>query len=175
MIDVSLDKKDAIRVDWYKSEKSNRLRLYVFLCACGKEMKSRPSYLIKHSGKCGTCNAKETIKHTHKINRLRPYEAKFNVFKYKCPETDVTYEDYLKFVGSNCHYCERLLPWKPYEKNTSGFWLDRKNNNLGHLKNNLVVCCGVCNKTKRDEFSYEEFRLLGPVLKQIRLNREHHE
>jgi len=169
-----LIKENAIRTEWYKSSKSNRLRLYIFICNCGKELKIRPSYLSRHSGICKSCNGKKTIKKAQVSNRLRPYESKFNLFKTRCPETDLNYEDYLKFVGTDCHYCERKLPWQPFGENNPGFWLDRKDNNIGHLKMNLVTCCGICNNTKRDEFTYEEFMLLATVLKQIRELRQEH-
>jgi hypothetical protein len=169
---VSLNKEDAIRVDWYLSDKSNRLRLYIFQCSCGNEIRSRPSYLHKHSGLCNVCNGKKTIGQAQIKNRLRPFEAKFNIFKVKCPETNLTYDDYLTFVDKNCHYCDRILPWQAFGENNPGFWLDRKDNNLGHTKGNLVVCCGVCNMTKRHEFSYQEFLLLAPTLKIIRQQRD---
>jgi hypothetical protein len=63
------------------------------------------------------------------------------------------------------------MPWQEHGENNPGFWLDRKDNSIGHLKGNLVVCCGNCNKTRRDAFSYEEFLLLAPILKQIRINK----
>lgn len=75
-------------------------------------------------------------------------------------------------MGKNCNYCEKIMKWQPYGENNPGFWLDRKDSKLGHMNGNLVVCCGLCNYTKTNRYTYEEFMLLAPVLKQIRLARE---
>jgi hypothetical protein len=50
--------------------------------------------------------------------------------------------------------------------------LDRKNNLLGYSYNNCVACCWPCNKAKSGEFTYEEFLLIGKVIKQIRETRK---
>jgi hypothetical protein len=169
---VSLCKEDAIRFEWYKPGIHNRFKIYIFKCSCGEEIRSRTSHFKVHTGFCRKCTAQRTVKIAGAACRLRPYEAKFNIFKSKCPETNLTYEDYLKFVGENCHYCEKILPWQPFGENNPGFWLDRKNSTLGHTNGNLVTCCGNCNFTKTNRFTYDEFMLLAPVLKQIRLARE---
>lgn len=170
---VVLKKENAIKIEIVKATKCS-YRLYYFNCSsCYNEIKTRATYLKTHSGLCISCSAKITIKTAQIKNRLRPYEAKYNILKQKCPETDLTYDDYLEFTKiPNCHYCEKTMNWEPYQTNNMGFWLDRMDNNIGHLKGNLVVCCGDCNRTKRDLFSYNEFMLLAPVLKQIRLNKE---
>jgi len=167
-----LYKGDAIRWEWYESKKSNRTRIFIFQCVCGNEIRTKTSRFKKHSGLCLSCSAKKTIKKAQKANRLRPYEAKYNIFVSKCPETDLAYEDYLKFVGKNCTYCKVTLPWEPFGENNPGFWLDRMDNNKGHIKGNLVTCCGTCNLTKRGHFSYAEFMLLAPILEKIRIQRE---
>ena len=51
-------------------------------------------------------------------------------------------------------------------------FLDRKDNTQGYLKDNCVVCCTSCNKLRSNKFTYKEFLLLAPILKQIRLERE---
>jgi hypothetical protein len=165
--------EDAVGFKWYKPPGNNRYRIYIFECKkCKGEVVSRKSYLAQHSGNCRACAAKESIKSTRVHVILRPYEAKYNAFKKRCPETDVSYEEYLVYVGKDCHYCDRVLLWTPHGENNPGFWLDRKNNNIGHLKYNMVVCCGPCNNTKRDYFTYEEFMLMAPTMKRVRIERE---
>lgn len=76
-----------------------------------------------------------------------------NRIKNDKQKTDLTYEDYVEFTNiKNCTYCNSLIPWVEYGDNTPGFFLDRKINSLCHMKSNLVVCCGICNFTKRDFF-----------------------
>ena len=47
----------------------------------------------------------------------------------------------------------------------------RKDNDIGYVKNNLVVCCWECNRLKSDRFTYKEFIKLSPILKEIMQNR----
>lgn len=172
---MALKAENAIRTEIIKGKNHTQYRLHYFKClGCIKEVKSRAAYLKKHSGFCRTCSSKKTIKFAQGSNKLRPFEARYNNFLSRIKdETDLSYQDYLEFTKvPNCHYCERKINWEPYGENTPGFFLDRKNNNIGHLKLNLVVCCGDCNKTKRNYFTYEEFVLLSPILKQIRSARK---
>lgn len=171
-----LKEKNYIGFEWYKNGNQNRFKKYLFKCLnCSNIIKAKKCEFSKHTGNCLPCSAKETIKIAQQYNRLRPFEARYNIFLSKIKDepikTDITYLDYVEFTNiKNCHYCDKFMDWKPFDNNP-GFWLDRKNNNLYHTKDNLVVCCGDCNKTKRDYFTYEEFLLLSPVLKQIRANK----
>lgn len=167
-----LNIKDCVKIEKRK-QIGGTYNIYLFKCIkCDSLIKSRKCYFIKHSGECKKCSAQRTIKIAIETCRLRPFEAKFNIFKQKCPETNLSFLDYLEFTKiKNCDYCEDIIPWKEYDHNTNGFWLDRKDNNLGHIKGNLTVCCALCNFTKRNEFSYKEFKLIGKVIKQIRENR----
>lgn len=167
-----LDIKDSIETIWRKNGRG-RFRLYVFKClTCTKTIASRKCYFNKHKGICGSCNARKTIRFAIDKIRKRPFEGRYNNFVSRCPETNVIYEEYLEFTKiKNCHYCETLIPWKEYDSNTYGFFLDRKNNNIGHLKFNLVVCCQICNFTKRNEFSYEEFLIIGKAVNEVRKMR----
>ncbi len=173
---VGFKLEDAIRIEWRKNGNKGRFRIYIFNCSiCNNEIKSKKSYFIKHSGLCITCSSKNTIKLAQEQNRLKPFEARYNIFKNKIKDepikTDVTYEVYLEFTKiKNCTYCDKFMNWLPYDNNP-GFWLDRKDNNKYHTKDNLTVCCGDCNKTKRDFFTYEEFMILKPGLIEIQLKR----
>lgn len=177
-----LDIKDCIRVETRPNGKNigggpRNYNVYIFKCStCSNEVKSKKCNFNKHSGRCVVCSSKDTIKVAQLSNRKRPYEALYNLFlsriKKDLEPTDLTYEDFVQFTKiKECDYCERPLKWEEHSV-TGGFNLDRKNNNLSHIKNNLTVCCGTCNHTKRDEFSYEEFKKLGPILKEIRLKRQ---
>ena len=64
-----------------------------------------------------------------------------------------------------CHYCDGPL-------SDTGYGLDRISNVIGHLCFNVVPCCGVCNSVKSNHFTYQEMRLLSPVLKRIREARK---
>lgn len=172
-----LDIKNSIGVEWRTNSANKRARMYLFKCLkCINIAKSRKCYFKKHSGLCQSCSARITIKAAQKNNRKRPYEARYNNFlartKNDNPKTDLTYEDYLEFTKINeCHYCNIPINWEPYTKNTSGFFLDRKENEISHIKSNLVVCCELCNFTKRDEFSYDEFLIIGRAIELVKTKR----
>jgi hypothetical protein len=91
-----------------------------------------------HKGLCQSCSAKITILSAQEHNRLRPFESRYKMFIQKIKNdkisTDLTYEDYLEFTKiKECHYYDKSMNWKPYDNNP-GFWLDRKENDSGHIK-----------------------------------------
>lgn len=59
----------------------------------------------------------------------------------------LTLKDFETFWGKPCHYCGASIE-------TIG--LDRKNNNLGYIIENVVSCCTKCNDFKRRK-SYDNF------------------
>ncbi len=87
-------------------------------------------------------------------------------------------EDFKKLVAiQECHYCKitkdeihemgrsKLLN----KKNLRGWNLeiDRLEPNLEYTKNNCVMACYWCNNAKTDEFTAEEFEMIGPVIQEI--------
>lgn len=63
-----------------------------------------------------------------------------------------------------CVYCG-------FESN--GF--DRKNNSIGHTIDNCVPCCTECNNGRMDNFTHEEFFIIGKAIRQIKINRKENE
>jgi hypothetical protein len=92
--------------------------------------------------------------------RIRPYEILYNAL-IRCSnirkiEKAISYEEFLSFTKiDKCHYCLSPIIWKKHSSNT--YNLDRKDNNVGYISGNLVVCCYKCNKGKREIFTYEEW------------------
>lgn len=146
-----------------------------FLCRCScpphTEKPVRGANLLnKNSQSCG-CLQKEKL-----VNRClkRPFESLYNRLKRAARlgkhEISLTYTQFLKFTLENyCHYCGSKLYWRGY----CVYNLDRKDNTKGYHVKNLVPCCYVCNKTKGDTFTYQEFLLFSPVLRFIKHLREH--
>ena len=139
-------------------------------CDCGKNTTVN-SQNLQHGGtkSCG-CFRSEKMS-------IRPFEYLYNwlvknsqIQNIPC---DLTYEDFLEFTKINkCHYCEREIEWYEHEyskgrKNRKAYNIDRKNNSLGYIKINCVVCCNICNKAKNTFFTYNEFMMLAPILKKI--------
>lgn len=142
-----MSKETAIR-----KEDSN----YIFICGCGKEIKSKPYYFSKHSGKCRSCCVKKKP-FEHLYNKLK------NTAKHENHRLDLSFEGFLKFTEiKNCHYCNDHIPWAPYAYQDSiyrqgAYFLDRKSNNLGYNVYNCVVACTKCNFGKGGRFTYEEW------------------
>lgn len=165
-----LKKEDAIRRE-KKVNGKNRYYLYIFEClGCGMELNVQSSSLKMHTGKCRRCTQlKEPYKYIY--NELKTH-------KRSDKEVTMSFEEFLEIISNPiCHYCETPLV---YEKN-SRYWgksnsrahkLDRKDNNLGYDKDNLVTCCWECNRLKSDRFTYDEFIQLSPILKKIMNERQ---
>ena len=49
---------------------------------------------------------------------------------------------------------------------------DRIDNSKGHTKDNVVPCCIECNTAKNNYFSYEEMRILGKTIAEIKAKRK---
>jgi 5-methylcytosine-specific restriction endonuclease McrA len=139
-------------------------RRWLCVCLCGEERIISTQHLTsgKRTG-CNTCN---------NGNLKRPYEGRYN-FLCAMAEgrttVELTYEDYLTFTGiTECHYCGVPIEWAPHGTFSNGHHLDRKNNSLGYSKGNCVVCCGSCNQTKSDKFTYEQFVQIGNLIRSWR-------
>lgn len=87
-------------------------------------------------------------------------------------------DDFEKLIDKDCcEYCgitvtdvERLVEkHQLYKKSLRGWTLeiDRKNSNYEYTKDNCVMACYWCNNAKTDEFTYEEFKIIGKGIKKV--------
>jgi hypothetical protein len=81
--------------------------------------------------------------------------------KKKKTDKLITYDECLeKMVISKlkCYYCKEncLIAYENVRENTQ-WTLDRLNNDIGHSKNNVVICCLKCN-LKRGTLNDEKFK-----------------
>jgi hypothetical protein len=138
-------------------------------CGCGqvpRTIKGKYRRFVGGHQNRGRCNGKA----------IRPYESLYknmlNQARKRSLSAPLTYEDFLSFVGTaHCHYCESLVDWAMYNPNTgerNRYNLDRKDNDVGYEKENLVVCCKRCNYGKGDRFSYEEWVVMTAALKKAK-------
>jgi hypothetical protein len=91
---------------------------------------------------------------------------------------EIAYEDYLRFVDQPCHYCNALLDWQPHAlrtKNGAVYYIDRKDNALGYTRSNSVACCSRCNRAKGEDFTYEEWVVIGKLIRQWREQKKNNE
>jgi len=95
-------------------------------------------------------NHKEQIKKRYVLNKNNidwMYKKYEKSAKERNLEWELTTEQFKSFWQKPCYYCS-------YEIQTIG--LDRIDNKKGYLLDNLVVCCGMCNKMK-GTFTQKEF------------------
>ena len=70
----------------------------------------------------------------------------------------MTYADAAKIAEiPNCHYCNVALNRLKHGKGSQVSLMDRKDNNKGYEKDNVVPCCWRCNNGRGNLFSYEEW------------------
>ncbi|MBA7588328.1 hypothetical protein ES708_30383 [subsurface metagenome] len=77
--------------------------------------------------------------------------------------------------GGKCHYCgieeKDFIPiWgRAFRQGRRGLTLevDRKNPKGLYIPSNCVLACYACNNAKSDVFTYEEFKRVGDVIKEI--------
>src|ERR1700687_129656 len=73
----------------------------------------------------------------------------------------LTFDEWKEIViGKRCHYCDGDL-------SPTGASLDRKDNNIGYLLDNVVPCCPDCNTIKADILTYEEMLAVAKLLKEM--------
>ena len=101
-------------------------------------------------------------------------------FLNKFPE-----KDFIELLNAKaCDYCgiteeqiETLLKNRSlYKKNYRGRYLeiDRLNSNEEYSKKNCVMACYWCNNAKTDEFTQDEFKIIGKAIRDVfqsRLNK----
>lgn len=120
------------------------------------------------TGKCASCASKK-----------RPYEYLYTIARATARNKTIPFalslDEFLVFVGQDCHYCGAELTWSAHSRAgeySKAYYLDRKVPELGYVSGNCVVCCTQCNYTRGARYSYEEFRLLAPALREIARRRQ---
>ena len=79
----------------------------------------------------------------------KSYKHRFT--SYKCGAKtkglilEITFDEFVKIVNKPCHYC-----------GGEGYGIDRLDNTVGYLKNNIVSCCSMCNFMKQ-KYTEEDF------------------
>lgn len=80
-------------------------------------------------------------------------------------EFTLEFEAYLALVTQACTYCALPL-------DETGRGLDRIDNSRGYSADNVVPCCGPCNRARGAFFTIEEMRdVIGPAIAVVKKNR----
>lgn len=100
----------------------------------------------------------ETLKRAKASKMISSYRIKDKKKGLLC-DLDIDYM--LHIMNQPCVYCGY----------TNKIGCDRIDNNKGHTKDNVVPCCVECNKARNDNFSFEEMKILGRTIKEIKDKR----
>lgn len=75
----------------------------------------------------------------------------------------LTFEQFKTLIHTDCHYCEGM-----FEKNETGFGIDRKDSAFGYRPDNCLPCCTICNKIKNNFLTVEEAKAAIQAIMQLR-------
>lgn len=118
------------------------------------EKKKLPKRLVKNAINLNTQNLKKKASKMLSSYKLKDWkkDLQFNL------DREWFIENILK---SKCVYCG----------DTNNLGCDRIDNNKGHTYDNVVPCCYTCNIARGNNFSFEEMKILGKTIKEIKENR----
>ncbi len=136
---------------------------------CGKELTGRQTKYCSDKCRHQAFDKTEKRKQYRKAyNHWRRTTVKGRYDHYKSSakekglEFSISIEDFEDWLLTSCTYC--------------GFegvvGLDRIDNDKGYTQHNVVPCCSLCNKTRSNNFTREEFRIIGLAIKKIREMRD---
>jgi hypothetical protein len=153
---------------WIDSARAKRVRTR---CVCGKEFDNYVCRLLR--GASCSCGCQRNLKRTKPF--LSVYLETKKRAKKRGKEFLLSYEDYVDFAKNPfCFYCDEPLFWPEYGRRSrasgppKGYLssnIDRKDNSVGYVKENIVSCCSRCNKVKGKFLSFEEMVEVGKILK----------
>lgn len=141
--------KDRARTPESREKTSNALKEYH-----KKWREEHPDYKEKQATK---------RKNTARIKELpwKRLRRELSSRDKKYPEQtryDFTDEEIQSILEQPCYYCGDV----------DDIGLDRIDNSIGHCKTNCIPCCVLCNLTRGNRFSVEEFKMIGDVIKNIK-------
>lgn len=140
-------------------------QVWVVKClACGKESTETTYHLRVNKRGCSSCGKENK----HPLQSVFAHLKR--TAKHRGWEMTITLDELTKIaVIDACHYCGEAVSWPSHKASRTN--LDRKNSALGYTKENVVPCCWGCNTAKGNQFSYEEFMRLAPLIRKIKAER----
>lgn len=132
----------------YRNKNKNR-----YTCLdCGSNCSS--GWYIKNDGHiCHPCGVKNDLRYQFMQSRSRA--------KKRGHEWEIPLEDFIVLRVLKCVYCNG---WT----GNTGSGLDRKDSSKGYLSDNVVPCCGPCNRIKCHLLSHNEMLEVSKLLIKMR-------
>jgi hypothetical protein len=135
---------------------------WICRCDCGTERRVLAKSLRSgQSRSCGCLNRdiyKKELGLSAETTLYRSYKSRSA--KARGLTWEISREEFSKIIKLPCYYCGHLPSniWKAQSGNGDCVYngLDRKDNTLGYILSNVVPCCYVCNRAKKD-IPYQQF------------------
>lgn len=138
---------------------SNKV-VWKLICDCGNEHETTSNALSSGKTKsCGCLKSEISVENSLKSrDKLMKKDAALRSFfsSYKSSaktrnlEFDLSLEEFEKITSKPCEYCG-ILPNSVHRTKHSVYknnGIDRVDNTLGYVKDNVVACCSICNHAK---------------------------
>lgn len=101
-----------------------------------------------------------------KISHAKP-SSLYRKYKYDANKRNISFllslEDFISYLNNKCFYCG---------ESPDKIGLDRKNNNIGYEKDNVVACCKQCNFLKGSLNTKDFFDLIKKINKTQGFNND---
>jgi hypothetical protein len=120
---------------------------------------------IEYSSICKDCMKETSKKHRTTINAR--YKRLYHQAQRRGISVSISKEEFAHLISLPCTYCG-----SPASNEEQGIHLDRLNNDLGYVLDNVVPCCGACNMMRQNHYTSDEFKVLRAVLTKIRQSPE---
>lgn len=120
--------------------------------------------IVKHNDKmantswCKQCSGVARAASMEKPRGRHKYAV--NAARIRGLEWSIAMEEHLAILAQPCDYCGGNL-------NARGVGLDRIDNNRGYHMDNVVPCCGRCNRVRGTWFTYDEMKVVGETIAKI--------
>jgi hypothetical protein len=128
------------------------------------------SSITKRHYLCGLCSVIRNKQRRKTKQAQNDTHARFMYAKNSAKSTNKPFlipeEEYCRMIASGCHYCQRKI--KDF-----GIGLDRINNDksIGYTLENVLPCCGTCNKIKGIALTVEETEVAIKAVLKFRKNQ----
>ena len=139
----------------------------------GKDIYAK-SGLSTYCKQCEAKRSKERRKRPGELEHIRKYDAirrlgangKYDKIKARAKRAKINYCTRVEFVmwfniqKHICHYCgveEEIAPVIVLRKDgIRQLEIDRKDNRIGYIPDNMTLACHICNKVKNNVFTEQE-------------------
>jgi len=131
------------------------IRTCLVRCDCEKEYEVDLNSVVTGSTKsCGCVGRKRNFGNSAERDMYGSYKDNAKARGY---EFNLDYDYFRELISNECHYCSSRPNRKIHAHGEDSIvnGVDRINNDIGYVIDNVVTCCTICNLAKRDMKYYD--------------------